>query len=181
MKFSMTHKKIAIIIGLFACCTIIVFSLYAPVLTCLQNEKMGIQVIANTTPVIIEGKQDPGNIESCTIMEIDREVAKNSTIIEFSKTLGDIAPELEKGIQEAKGSPEGWYDGRRYANNVIMESDPNRVICSLHNPSADCINLSYLYEYQGRYFQIICITYPQTRPIAGNSSCVLCNNGSRTG
>ncbi len=177
----MTNKKIALFIGLIACCTFIVFFLYAPVLNCLQNEKMGIQVIANATPVTSEGKQDRGTIESCTIMEIDRDVAKNSTIIEFSKTLGDIAPELEKGIQEAGGSPEGWYDGRRYANNVIMESDPNRVICSVHNPSLDCINMSYLYEYQGRFFQIICIVYPVTRPTARDSSCLLCNNGSRIG
>jgi hypothetical protein len=108
-----------------------------------------------------------GSFFSSTLMEIDRGVALNSTILLFSEDLKKIAPELERGMREAGGSPTGWYDGRRYANTVELESEIDDVFCNVRRPHPVCINATGIYEFHGRYLEFVCLGHPVTQPTAG--------------
>ena len=167
MKSPDTSPKIAIIILGLICCAIIIGCLSPASQVPVPDETPGIPVTKNITSAINEESQARGYIISCSINEIDRGIVMNSTVLVFSEDLGKIAPELERGMREVKGSPGGWYDGRRYVSSVRLESDINEIFCNMRNPSDVCINTTSVYEFQGRYFGFVCIVQPLTHPTVG--------------
>ena len=165
-----TSPKIVILLIGLICCVIVIGCLSPASQVHVPEETTGIPVTKNVTSAFTEESQSRGYIISCSINEIDRGVALNSTVLLFSEDLGKIAPELEHGMREAREYPGGWYDGRRHVSSVRLESDINEVFCNMHNPSDVCINGTRVYEYRGRYFDFTCIVQSLTHPTAGGKS-----------
>ena len=161
-------KSAIIILGLI-CCVISLGCLSPASQVHVPGETPGIPVTKNVTTALTEESQPRGYTISCSINEIDRGIVMNSTVLSFSEDLGKIAPELERGMREARESPGGWYDGRRHVNSVTLGSDVNEIFCNTRNPSDICINGTSVYEYQGRYFDFVCTAQSLTHPTAGGS------------
>lgn len=165
----MLTKSAITVLGLICC--MIVSGCLSPVSQVhVPEETPVVPVTKNITSAFNEESQARGYITTCSINEIDRAIVMDSTVLVFSEDLGKIAPELERGMREARGSTGGWYDGRRDMGSVTLESDVNKIFCNMRNPSEVCINGTGVYEYQGRYFDFICTVQSLTHPTAGGSS-----------